>query len=365
MVSQIKHSSQTAVRPILLALCTTLLAFLAVPGWSQEVTAAINGLITDSSGAAVAGAKVSAKDLDRGTTFPTTTDSSGFYNLPRLPVGQYELRVENTGFQTAVRSDIVLQMNQNARVDVQLQVGNVNQTVEVTSAAPVLQTQTTQLGTVIDAKTNVQLPLATRNYIQLTLLAPGAVTTDPSEFTGPEETLYGGRPYINGNREEADNFLLDGLDNNQVSENGVGFTPSVDAIQEFNMITQNASAEFGNFMGGIISVSIKSGTNQFHGDAFEFFRNDKLNANNWANNWNGLPRPLLRWNEFGGAVGGPIKKDKLFFFVDYQGSRYDQPGTSTAFTVLTTAERTGDFSQILAQGIQLNYPGTKTAIPGQ
>jgi hypothetical protein len=226
----------------------------------------------------------------------------------------------------------------------------VNQTVEVTTAAPILQTQSTQLGTVLDSRTNVALPLATRNYNQLTLLAPGSITTDPSEFTGPQSTFNSGRPYINGNREEADNYLLDGLDNNQVSENDVGFAPSVDAIQEFNLITQNASAEFGNYMGGIISVSIKSGTNQFHGVAFEFLRNDKLNANNWANNFVGTPRPLLRWNEFGGAVGGPIKKDKLFFFADYQGSRYDQPATSSGFTVFTAAERTGDFSQICSAG---------------
>ncbi len=344
-----------------------LLLLVAATSLAQEVTAAINGLVTDPSGAAVVGAKVTAKDLDRGTTFPTTTDGSGFYNLPRLPVGRYEVRVENPGFQSAVKPDVVLQLNQNARLDFQLAVGNVNQTVEVTGAAPILQTETTQLGTVLDAKTNVQLPLATRNYVQLTLLAPGTVTTDPSTFTGPQSSFNGGRPLVNGNREQTNNFLLDGMDNNQVSENAVGYTPSPDAIQEFNMITQNASAEFGNFMGGIISVSIKGGSNAFHGDAFEFFRNNVLNANNWANNFNGLPRPLLRWNEFGGSLGGRIIKDKLFFFVDYQGSRFDQPATSSAFTVLTTAERQGNFSQVLAQqGTQLYYPltiGTKNPIP--
>jgi hypothetical protein len=332
---------------------------------SQEVTAGINGQVTDPSGAAVSGAKVTAKDLDRGTTFPTTTGSDGRYSLPRVPIGNYEVRAEDAGFQVAVISPVVLVLNQIAKIDFQLTVGNVSQTIEVTSAAPVLQTQTTQLGTVIDARTNVQLPLATRNYVQLTLLSPGAVATDPSSFTGPEATFNGGRPYINGNRNETDNFILDGMDNNQVSENAVGYTPSVDAIEEFNMITQNASAEFGNFMGGIVSVSIKSGTNAYHGSLFEFFRNDKLNANDWAANWQGNPRALLRWNEFGGTVGGRIIKDKLFFFADYQGSRYDQPATSGAFTVLTAAERTGDFSQLLTeQGVQLNYPGTTTPIPG-
>jgi hypothetical protein len=227
-----------------------------------------------------------------------------------------------------------------------------------------LQTESTQFDTVINARTNAALPLATRNYVQLTLLAAGSVTVNPSEFTGPESTYNGGRPYINGNREQGDNFLLDGVDNNQVSENAVGYTPSVDAIEEFNMITQNASAEFGQFMGGIISVSIKSGTNQFHGTAFEFLRNDKLNANLWQNNFNQIARPLLRWNEFGGSVGGRIIRDKLFFFADYQGSRYDQAATTNAYSVLTTAERTGDFSQLLTQGIQLHFPHTTTPIPG-
>jgi hypothetical protein len=342
-----------------------VLLLASIPSWAQEVTAAINGVVKDQSGASVAGAKVTAKDLDRGTVFPAATDAGGNYNLPRLPVGRYEVRIESAGFQAAVQSPVELQLNQNAKIDFQLKLGNVNQTVEVTTAAPILQTEATQLGTVIDARTNAQLPLATRNYVQLTLLAPGAVTVDPSEFAGSEATLYGGRPYINGNREQANYFLLDGIDNNQLSENGVGYTPSVDAIEEFNMITQNASAEFGNFMGGIVNVSLKSGTNQFHGDVFEFIRNDKLNANNWGNNWNGLSRPLLRWNEFGGALGGPILRDKLFFFADYQGSRFDQPATSSAFTVLTPAERGGDFSQILSeQGVQLYYPGTKTPIPG-
>ncbi|MGA8025579.1 MAG: carboxypeptidase-like regulatory domain-containing protein, partial [Bryobacteraceae bacterium] len=338
------------VRRLVSTLALFALASIFTRVSAQEVTAAINGVVTDPSGAAVAGAKITAKDLDRGTVYPTTTANSGLYNLPRLPVGRYEIRVENPGFQTSVESNIELVLNQVAKIDFQLKVGNVNQTVEVTTAAPVLQTETTQLGTVLDAHTNVTLPLATRNYNQLTLLAPGAVTTSPIAFTGAQSTFNSGRPEINGNREQADNYILDGMDNNQISENDVGYAPSVDAIQEFNLITQNASSEFGNYMGGIISVSIKSGTNSFHGDVFEFLRNDKLNANEWANNFQGLPKPLLRWNEFGGTIGGPIKKDKLFFFADYQGSRYDQPATAGGFTVFTAAERNGNFGQICTAG---------------
>jgi hypothetical protein len=338
----------------------------AISGWSQEITAAINGVVTDPTGAAVAGAKVTAKDLDRGSVYPTTTNNDGFYNFPRIPVGRYEVKVENGGFRTAVQPGILLQLNQNAKVDFHLEVGDITQTVEVTSASPILQTENSQLGTVIDARTNTQLPLATRNYVQLTLLAPGSVHPDPSSFKNGQTTASSGRPYINGNREQTNNFLLDGMDNNQVSDNEVGYAPSPDAIQEFNLITQNASAEFGNFMGGIVSASIKSGSNQFHGDLFEFFRNDKLNANEWSNNFapdGGIERQPMRWNEFGASLGGPILRDKLFFFVDYQGQRFVTP-KSYAVSVLTPLERQGNFSELLAQGKQLNYPGTTTPIAG-
>jgi hypothetical protein len=178
----------------------------------------------------------------------------------------------------------------------------------------------------------------------------------------------GARPFINGNREQSDNFILDGMDNNQTSDNLLAFTPSPDSIQEFNLITNNASAEFGNFMGGIVNASIKSGTNSFHGDVWEFFRNDKLNANQWENKLNPtnvLAKPTVRWNMFGGTLGGPIIKDKLFFFVDYQGQRFDHPATSNFITVFTNAERNGDFSYLLQQAkpTQLVNPITQQPYP--
>lgn len=336
--------------------------FSTAPVRGQEVTAAINGVVTDPSGAQVAGAKVTATDMDRGGSFPTTTNGSGFYIFPRLPIGRYELKVANTGFQTSVQSNITLQLNQNAKIDFTLQVGDLTQTVEVNSAPPILQTESTQLSTVIDSRTNTQLPLATRNYVQLTLLSPGAVTPNPTGFKSAQTSFNGARPFINGNREQTNNFLLDGVDNNQVSDNLVAFAPSVDAIQEFNQITNNASAEFGNFMGGITSVSIKSGTNSFHGSAFEFLRNDKLNANEWQNNLVGTPRNLLRWNMFGGSVGGRVIKDKLFFFADYQGSRYNQPGVSNTISVLPAAARNGD---LRAYGQTVYDPSLTRIVGGQ
>ncbi|MBV9939196.1 MAG: TonB-dependent receptor, partial [Acidobacteriaceae bacterium] len=340
---------------LLISLC---IAAFCISTYAQEVTASITGQVTDPSGASIAGVKVTATDTQRGTQYTAETNSDGRYRLSNLLVGTYNVRAEHAGFQAATVTNITLELNQTAKLDFPLQVGNVSTAIEVTSAAPVLQTESTQLGQVIDARTNTTLPLATRNYVQLTLLTAGSVHPDPSSFTNGQTTASSGRPYVNGNREQANNFILDGMDNNQVSDNLVGYAPSVDAIQEFNEITQNAPAEFGNFMGAIISTQIKSGTNGFHGNAFEFIRNDVLNANTWSNNFNGAPRAKLRWNEFGGTFGGPIVRDKLFFFVDYQGQRFDTPTSTGATSVLTARERRGDFSELLtgSKPIQLYNP---------
>src|SRR6266852_3478300 len=320
------------------------------PVWGQEVTAAIVGSVTDPSGAPIKDANVTATDTERGTVRTAKTNDAGAYNITRIPVGTYELKVGAQGFQTSAHQAFTLVLNQTARIDVQMKVGQVTATVEVSGEAPVLQTERTEVSTIIDSQTNDRLPLATRNYIQLTLLAPGAVSPNPNSFNNGDNTASGARPYINGNREQANNFVLDGMDNNQASDNLVGFTPTPDAIQEFNLITQNASAEFGNFQGGIVSATIKSGTNSFHGDIWEYFRNDKLNSNSWENRFNGAGRNKLRWNMFGGTVGGPIVKNKLFFFFDYQGQRFDHPSTTKQRSLFTAGERTGNFGDICTTG---------------
>ncbi|MGO4882821.1 MAG: carboxypeptidase regulatory-like domain-containing protein [Bryobacteraceae bacterium] len=336
--------------------------------WAQQVTATITGRVTDPTGAAIVGAKVTAVSIERGIPYTAITNTDGYYNLPNLIAGSYNVKVEAPGFETATQSGITLQMNQVAKLDFPLLVGNVQTTVEVTSAAPVLQTEQTLVGQVIDSRTDTTLPLPTRNYVELTLLAPGTVHPDLSTFENGFTTGNGGRPYVNGNREQADNFVLDGMDNNQVSDNLVGYAPSVDAIEEFQEITQNGPAEFGNFMGAIINTSIKSGTNQYHGDAFEFFRNNVLNSNLWQYNFEGAPRAAQRWNEFGGTLGGPIRHDKLFFFVDYQGERFDTPTTLQAQSLLTPAERSGDFSALLPNTIIYNpydvTGGQRVPFPG-
>jgi hypothetical protein len=336
----------------------SLLLFAAVAGschfgWGQEVTASIAGTVTDPGGAALPGATVTATSQERGQAYTALTNDSGLYRIAQLPVGTYTVKVEKSGFALASYPAFVLALNQVARVDVAMKIGQASETVEVSGSAPVLATETTQVDTVINAATNDNLPLASRNYVQLTLLAPGSVSTDPSSFNNGNNTGgYGGRPLINGNREQANNFMLDGMDNNQVSDNLLGYTPAPDAIQEFNLITNNAPAEFGNFEGGIVNATIKSGTNAFHGDVWEFFRNDVLNANSWSNKLvsPALPKAALRWNMFGGTAGGPVIRNRLFFFADFQDQRFDIPSSSSFNTVFTAAERGGDFGALCASG---------------
>ena len=351
----------------------------------QEVTAAIVGTVMDPSGAPVKGATITARDTERGTVWTAETNEEGNFNLLRLPVGNYGVTASAPGFDTGAYPPFKLVLNQTARLQFQMKVGKVSETVEVTGSAPVLQTQSSEVSTLIDANTTVSLPLAARNYLQLTLLTPGATNPNPSTLYQAQSMPNAGRPQINGNREQANEVLLDGLVNTEDNNNEVGYQPAPDAIEEFNVITQNASAEFGNYQGGIISASIKSGTNRFHGSVFEFFRNDVLNANTWSaglaiggpstpgtSQSNGvLNKPKLRWNVFGGSFGGPIIKDKLFFFADFQAQRLDHPSSEQSYQLLTPREIAGNFGQLCTDnggtfnglgicgggtGVQLVYP---------
>ncbi len=361
----------------LLSLFTGLVCLTALSIFGQESTAGITGRVTDPTGAAIVGASVTAKDLDRGTEWPTKTNEDGIYAYPRIPVGRYTLSITAPGFKTYVNPNFTLEVDQRARIDASLEVGAVTENVQVTGEAPLLQTDTTQVGSVITSNTISNLPLISENPIALTLLTAGVTTPDPSSFNNGVRSTGGGRPYVNGNREEANNFLLDGTDNNFTSDNLVSYQPNPDALEEFRLITNNASAEFGNFQGGIINMVIKSGSNEYHGNAFEDFRNDKLNSNTWANNWNGgVPRSPLRWNQFGATFGGPVRKDKLFFFIDYEGLRQAVPTHIAAATVMPLAWRNGDFSSLLdptqtnGKVIQLYNPyqvdanGIRSPFPG-
>ena len=333
--------------------------------WAQEVSAGLTGRVTDATGAPVASAAVTVTDKERGTAWPAATNEDGIYVFPRVPNGSYRLKVESPGFKNYLQPDLTLEINQRARVDVVLQLGQVTESVEVVGDAALLQTETTQVGAVVTARTIDDTPLVSRNLVALTLLIPGVTATDPGSFTtGTRAESSGGRPYVNGNREQANNFLLDGIDNNQLSDNLSPYQPSPDAVQEMRVITNNASAEFGNFQGGVINVVLKSGTNRLRGTVFDAFRNNALNANSWSRNYTGLQRQPMRWNQFGGTLGGKIKRNKLFFFVDYQGLRQAIPTSVVTASVFPVAWRNGDFSSLFTannRSVQLYDPLTADA----
>jgi Carboxypeptidase regulatory-like domain/TonB dependent receptor/TonB-dependent Receptor Plug Domain len=339
------------------ATCLTLATSL--PAFGQQAAGSITGTVIDPVGAAVPNAAVIVRDLDRGTTWTAKTSSAGIYEFPQIPAGNVEITVQAAGFTTAHRNSFALVLNQVARVDFKLKVGNVSSTVEVTDAPPLLQTASTEMGTLIDANAATSLPLATRDTNQLTLLAPGVISPNIFAFQSSQTTFGTGRPYVNGAREQDNNFSLDGMDVNQADNNDVAYVPSPDAIEQFNIITSNAPADFGNYIGGVVVQTLKSGTNQFHGNVFEFFRNTVLNANTWQNkanafivggegNPNGtlLPRAALQWNEFGGTLGGPIIKDKLFFFADFQGMINNTPKSYQANSVIPTPYLSGNFGNL-------------------
>lgn len=350
-----------------------LCALMCPAALAQEVSAGLTGRITDPAGGPIPRATVTARDQERGTSWPATTNEDGIYAYPRIPSGAYTLKVEAPGFKTSTRSNLLLEVNERGRVDLVLELGSVSESVEVKSDAALLQTETTLVSAVVSGQTLDEAPLISRNFLELTLMIPGVTSTDPASFNTGTRADNAGRIFVNGNREQANNFMLDGADANQVSDNLAAYQPSPDAIQEMRVITQNASAEFGNFQGGVINVVIKSGTNQFHGNLFESFRNDKLNAGNWARNWSGLQRSPVRWNQFGGTFGGRIRRDKLFFFVDYQGFRQATPTSLSTTSVFQTPWRSGDFSNLLTstyRNTQLYNPfsvdekGVRQPFPG-
>ncbi len=305
----------------------------------------MTGTVTDPQGAAIPNVKVIA--TNQGTTIEHSaqTNASGVYTIPFLPVGRYVLMVEATGFKKLQSNEIKLEINQTARVDLQLQVGGVDEVVNVQDVAPVLQTENVTVGQVITGNTTVNLPLNGRNFQQLTLLVPGTINPNPGGFNGVGQNAQG-RPYVNGNREQGNAFLLDGVSVDETIDNRIGYKPSVDAIAEFRVETSNSSSEFGNVTGATVNATLKSGTNEFHGNVFEFFRNDKLDAQTWANNRNGVrTKPKLRQNVFGGTLGGPIIKNKLFFFTDYQGT-IQRTGGGGSIRVASPAWRAGDLSSL-------------------
>ncbi|HEY6231336.1 MAG TPA: carboxypeptidase regulatory-like domain-containing protein [Pyrinomonadaceae bacterium] len=321
---------------------------------AQQATGKIIGTVTDEHGAVIPGAKVSVTTTSSQTAQVTrddTTNDAGEFQLPSLPIGTYRVTIERAGFKKFVSENNKLQINQVLRIDAPLDVGSPTEVVDVTGQTAAVETVNPTLGRSITSRPIIDLPLNGRNVLSLALLQPG-VSENNSSDTGA------GTFNIGGGRADSVTFLLDGGLNNNLLSNRVVFNPNPDTVAEFRILTSNYTAEYGRNGGGIISVVTKSGTNDFSGSVFEFLRNDALNANSFFNKRDGLPRDVLKRNQFGGTLGGPILlprfgeggrsiwsgRDKAFFFVSYQGQRQTSSTTTSSIAVFTPAELTGNFS---------------------
>jgi outer membrane receptor protein involved in Fe transport len=321
-----------------------LLAVLFVAGLTSPVlaqmSASVTGTVEDKSGAILKAASVVAVNQKTLVEYPTKSNDAGIYIISGLPIGTYTIKAEAPGMKALQTNPIVLEVGQTARIALKLEVGAKTEEVEVVGVNPVLQTENATVGEVVTGSTIVSLPLNGRNFAQLTLLIPGVQTHAPDTFNAIKQNSDSGRPYVNGQREQSNNFMLDGVDQNEAVDNLVAYYPSPDALAEMRIETNNYSAEFGNVAGGVITAVTKSGNNEFHGSAFNFLRNDKFDANSWGNNRSGAQKPNLSQNIFGATLGGPLVKNKVFFFADYQGTATNRPGEATA-TVASDAMRDG------------------------
>jgi Carboxypeptidase regulatory-like domain/TonB-dependent Receptor Plug Domain len=305
----------------------------------QTIRGTILGTVTDASGAVVRGAKVTARQTSTGLTRTETTGDSGEYSIPQLPVGPYVLAVEQTGFKKSERTGIDLRVDDQLRIDVALSVGQMTDTVAVEATAPVVNTDSSTVGSVVDNKKVTELPLNGRNFLQLNLLVPGA----NQGVKGSQNQTQGGSISVNGAREQANNFLLDGMDNNDLAINQYAVAISTEAIEEFKVQASTYSAEFGRSSGAQINIATKAGTNQVHGVLYEYLRNNDLDAKNFFDRPG--PIPGYKRNQYGASIGGPIKKNKTFYFGNFEGARVRQGITKVA-TEPTTAMASGDFSAL-------------------
>ena len=330
-----------------------LLLLLSFTTSAQVTTADLVGTIKDNSGAVVSGAKVTLTNVATSVSRSLVTDSSGNYVFTGLQPGGYTLTAEAQGFRKVERTGVELQVNQRAQVDVDLQVGAVGETVQITGSAPLLESQSSVLGSVIQERQVQDLPLNGRNFVQLAILSPG-VSGAGSGMRGsimsgsrPDDLRPGTELFVNGNRESSNNYLYDGIDNNDRLTLAIIVRPAVEAIKEFKIQTNLFSAEQGRNPGGQVNVVTKSGSNEWHGTAYEFLRNRSLDANNFFSNRARQGKPQFQQNQFGGAFGGRLIKNKTFFFGDYDGFRQNL-GRLFVNTVPTVKMRQGDFSEITA-----------------
>jgi hypothetical protein len=348
----------------LCSILALLLFALALPTqtFGQVDQGSINGTVKDSSGGSIAGASVTLTNEDTGVTLSMTTNANGEYIFAPVKIGRYSITAEFKGFQKVQQKNVTVDVQQKVLADITLPTGASAETVIVNEAPPALQTQDASVGQVIEEREVKSLPLNGRNFTFLAQLSAG-VTQDQADTRGLGSS---GSFAANGLRPAQNNYLLDGLDNNANLVdflNGTAYAvrPPVDAIQEFKVETNDYSAEMGRSAGAVLNATIKSGTNQYHGSAWEFLRNDKFDAANFFENSGGIPKGEYRQNQFGATFGGPIRKDKTFFFMDYEGTRIRQavPLTSTVPTALERSSGYTNLSELLTQG------GTRTDVLGR
>jgi len=348
-------STRGRVREFLMG--ALLVLFLTALVSAQIDTASIVGTIKDPTAAVVGGAKVSVTNIATGETQSATTGSDGAFVFPYLRVGTYTVAVEATGFKKAVSNPVSLDVQDRKQVDIQLQLGSAQQVVDVTVEAPLLDTQTADVGNVVSGQQATDLPLNGRRYDQLAQLTAGVNTSSPS-FQQRAEGVFS----VNGNSSTENNFVLDGADNNSYTTNlqdqsAQAVQPAVDSLSEFKLQTRDYNVEYGRSAGGVINAAIRSGTNRFHGDVYEYFRNDKLDARDYFAP-STARKPIFQQNQFGVTLGGPIRKDKTFFFVNWEGRRI-RDGLTLQGLVPTPLMRNLNFSEFPAA----NLPHSPTA-PG-
>ncbi|MBI3471219.1 MAG: carboxypeptidase regulatory-like domain-containing protein, partial [Candidatus Solibacter usitatus] len=294
--------------------------------FGQAQSGTIVGTVTDQAGAVIPGARVTL--VNEGTQFTraAAANSSGQYVAYSVPTGAYTITAEQQGFQKLVRSGVRLTAADTLTVDLQLTLGSVQETVQVTAESPLLQSQTAIVSSLVSNQQIVEMPLNGRTFTALLKLSPGAYAGSSTNLTNSPYAMRGDvNVSVNGSSAQNNSYLIDGMVNRNLWLSTLIMVPTIDSIQEVRMLTSNYSAEYGAAAGAVTIVQTRSGSNQFHGSAYEFFRNDKLDANTFFNNRGGAAKPAFRRNEFGGTYGGPIRRDRTFFFADYQGIRLRQP----------------------------------------
>ena len=332
---------------------------MAASPQAQTGLATVTGLVSDQSGAPVPGLVVTATNQATNIAYTGVTNEAGNYIMTAVPIGAYVISVEMPGFK-AVQSTINLSAAQTARVDFRLELGTLTERVEVVSTGAVLQTENAVVGNKLERDQLEKLPAVGRNLSAVTLFTAGAVSTSPGQF----DTLRaGGRPAVNGQRQQGNNFTVDGIDSNEAINNQITYQPSPDAVEQVSVETNNYSAELGNVAGAIVNMVVKSGTNRFSGNAFHYWRDNELAATPWATNRAGGTKANFTRNIFGGTLGGPIARNELFFFGNYQGGRQRNPPANAFATVVPDEWRRGDLSSLLARNIIIRDPQNGQPFP--